>query len=530
MRMEFSFIVLMLGMIVPCLGDNLVEAHFTHEGYFRLPDASPYYDSGSSMSYAEDCMGESDPSSSDGFPGCLIVGMDNTNVIMSDIAVPSLTGTNVSSTVLAEWDVTESLPETDGYNGNGSGSEQLAGLYYEEGPPCRIWWSYLKDYANRPNDDDPVYGYSDCDAVTPNAQGMWRMDDESDIDTSKNDPYRATMWVYDITEIPSAIATDYFSGDEMLLGPGKSHGSRGSSLGPSFGVRNWTLPTTDMDGFTPILYYKSSIGFSRWYVPSLFRGASDIQAPLNTEIVGVEVMRVSDGGTDYEAAIFLGSRAAYNANVYPADTPSAKPTESPYDVGADTYASPGAQPWPDPDVVPSEWYGVEEYDSTPPNYDGQDPSFAEWESDGDRMPGDTNLISMCTAGTGPRAQWRETFFYLYDVAELGDMYAGTSVYDHDELQPYAEVDVTVDPDNDGWTDRDACVQPWKWMSMTVSHANDMLFFIHPTDPPPGAGPPYSRSGRRGVTIYSIDVTGGSPPVTDDKNKSDGVVTAGGEIG
>ena len=145
------------------------------------------------------------------------------------------------------------------------------------------------------------------------------------------------------------------------------------------------------------------------------------------------------------------------------------------------------------------------------------------------MPYDSNIVSTCTHGTGPTASAWTNFLYLYDLSELGDMYAGTSGYAHDELQPYEEIDIQFDPGNDGISLKDYCAQPQQWQGMTYDDTNNLLYISTHTDPT-GSAVPFSKGGGTGLMVFEIDVTGGSPPATDDSNKADGGGLDGGDIG
>ncbi|MBW2522952.1 MAG: hypothetical protein JRI23_02190, partial [Deltaproteobacteria bacterium] len=183
---------------------DLLGEDISHAGYFRLPNDGAYSFGARDMTYVPDCMGETDPSPDDGYPGCLLQVTLGANVVLSDIPVPTPDGSNVAVTVLPEWDLTGTLPESNGYNGDGTNSEELAAIYYEQGPPCRIWWTYMREYANRPADDDPLLAYSECSTTAPSPQGMWQLDQTGTA------PYRVTSWSYNITRVPQPIADDHF--------------------------------------------------------------------------------------------------------------------------------------------------------------------------------------------------------------------------------------------------------------------------------------------------------------------------------
>lgn len=539
------FLLPILGMTMPILGATLplTSSHFTYEGYFRFPEISEFAGGAYDMTLVADCMGETDPSPSDGYPGCIMT----TDVLkgqMSDIVPPTLTGSNTSTAVLLNWDFTGDLPFTVGCDGTGCalGSNELAIYYEQNAAPCRFIWAFYHEYATQPMDDHYFFGTSSCSVSTPNPQGMWRFDIEADVNTGTTDPYRVTKWIYNITRIPSGAATQYFGGDEMLFGPGKCTGSRGSSAGPSFGVRPWTFPTDSngWDEFVPLFYYNSPSGYPRWYIPT------DFQAPisgrdwtLSDSVVGVEVVQIPYGGDVYEAAIFLGSAAIPDATLNPADDPTNKRPDEVETVGIlDSMDPPGAQ-WPlystemngmipDMTEVPLVWYGVATF--TPGAASQQQPAIADYADPSGciglddphpccisagvgqncRVPWDTSMISTCSHGTGPSSQHVSSFIWLYDLAELGEMYAGTSGYGPEELMPYEEIDVTFDPGNDGVTAIDTCVQVIRQRGLDYDHTNDWLYSTVETDPS-GDNPPYAGGGGRGVAMWSIDVTGGAGP-------------------
>jgi len=251
MRSAFYSFCLSCFFLFPLSGTavNLNPANVQHEGFFTLPDIKSYRYGSVDISMVPDCMGAIDPSPDDGYPGCLLHATKAAGAILTDIPVPTMNGAHEAITVIPEWDLMGNMPASHGYSGHGGGSEEPAGLYYEAGEDCRIWWTYMHEYANSPFNDDPLLGYTDCSATNPKQTGMWM------LDQSSGPEYRVTSWAYNITRVPQEIADDYFEGKSMAFGPGKSTGTRGSSLGPSVGVRPWNVPDTAADNFTPILYY-----------------------------------------------------------------------------------------------------------------------------------------------------------------------------------------------------------------------------------------------------------------------------------
>jgi hypothetical protein len=443
-------------------------------------------------------------------------------VIMSDIVTPTMTGTNTSQTVISKWDLDGSV----GFNEYGSSGQMEMALYYDEDwnglGDCRIVWSYYKDYGNSPLNDEKVWGYSDCNATTPNPQGLYDQTIQAEAGIgSWDDPFRATKYVYNITKIPSGVATAYFDGDQMLLGPGKSSGSRGSSAGPSVVIRPWTFPT-DSDGWdeaVSVLYYNSSSGYTRWYQDTAFRGTDDTNWWVDDWVVGQEMIRVSYLGDNYEALVVLGRKSAVDTSTYPYNDANAKPTVGSYTT--ETYWNQcanghencggtvtGTNSWPNPTYVPRQWYGTEDYDAGQATV--QNPSFTDHEGDGSDMPGDTNLVSVCSHGTGPTSDYRNMHWWFYDLAEIGAMYQGTSSYGPGELQPYDQKVWFFDPENNGRDNYDNCIQPQRQYGIAYDHTNQLMYLSVPTDPGT-SGTYYDTGVRRGIVVFSVDVTGSSAP-------------------
>ncbi|MBW2527227.1 MAG: hypothetical protein JRI23_23805 [Deltaproteobacteria bacterium] len=318
---------------------------------------------------------------------------------------------------------------------------------------------------------------------------MWQLDQTGTA------PYRVTSWSYNITRVPQPIADDHFDGDAMAFGPGKSTGSRGSSLGPSVGVRPWTVPTTAADGFVPLVYYLSPGGYPRWYQPSKFRGATDAQATLCSRTPGGEFVRIGDR----EAYVTLGQRAVVNTAEYPANDPDgAGPTEAGY--AGQTYQDDPC--WPDPLQHPVQWYGIEECDGGGGSGAAaeQQPSFHDYDCNGGRIPTDCNLVSTCSHGTGPSCSNKQIFLYLYSLTDLAAAHAGSR--DPETIQPYYERQITVDLDGDGWDEIENCVQPGVWSGVTADHDRGYLLFAHGVEPG-GSAPPYSGGSRMGVSVYAL---------------------------
>ena len=571
-------LISLLALLAAPLGAATVQLDgddITYLGYFRLPNESVYNGGTNEITIAADCMGETDPTPSDGYAGCLIIADKFAGgefyAGISDIVPPTMTGTNTSSTVNGRdsWDFLGNLYETVGCDsperigtpseGPGCPTTGPEVAFYYDQSGCTLVWSAYSEYAQSPYDDDYIFGTSSCNYTTPNPQGMYRWDIDSDINDTTTDPFRATKWVYNIAKIPSAIATDYFGGDQMLLGPGKCTGSRGSSAGPSFGVRPWTFPTDSngWDDFVPIFYYNSPSGYPRPYVATDFQSPAPYPACTGVEtphtcctgagtgctgrdwgivdmVMGAETVRIASGGDNYEAAVFAGSAAIVDPNVL---SSSATPTESASDgLGGKvpstdgtwgTYGSWDGTALPDLDEVPVAWYGIEQYNGTADTQ--QQPSFTDYidvsgctgvdtpapgctgvgtGSSNSRPPYDSNLVSFCSHGTGPSAQAMRMFIWLYDLAELGDMYAGTSGYGPEELMPYAEIDITFDPNNDGTLDEnETCVQSGRQFGMAYDHTNDLLYLTVATDPATFPKP-YDAGVRRGVMVFSFDPSGG----------------------
>jgi hypothetical protein len=537
----------------------------TYLGYFRLPDADPFNNGAKDITLVPDCMGETDPTpvGSDGYGGCILtVGKNNGGQFpmrMTDIVPPTLTGSNTSAAVGAEFEPLGTLYGTVGCDGTGCNlTDPEATIYYDQSG-CTLVWSAYNEYATSPKDTDYAFGTSSCSISTPNPQGMYRFDDESDVNTLVTDPYRVTKWIYNIKKIPSAIATDYFGGNQMLLGPGKCTGSRGSSAGASFGVRPWTFPTGSggWDGFVPIFYYNSPTGYPRWYQATDFQSPAPSPACAGVEdphtcctgvgtgctgrdwsiddrIAGVEAIRIAYGGDNYEAALFIGRANIVDPNVFPASSLGSTATEQASDPVPDsrngswgTYGSWDGTLYPDLDEVPIAWYGIQVY--SPTNIVRQQPSVTDYASDGSFIPYDSNIVANCTGGTGPNSQARRLMIWLYDLAELGNMYdnatctapatpiacctgdgTGTcSSYGPEDIDPYAEIYVPFDPNNDGvLSQAETCIQSGRQYGMAYDHTNDILYISAATDPGT-SGPPYADGYRRGILMFKIDPSGGA---------------------
>lgn len=572
MRLVFAILALIatpvLSATLPITPDMI-----TYEGFFRLDSIGRFNSGAKDISLALDCMGEDDPTPDDSYPGCIMYADNYTDgelwVVLSDIVPPTMTGTGEAVLVGSQWDAIGDLYETVGCSSPDRANPPFVGcpgtgaelhIYYDDDPGgCKLIWAAISEYSNSPYDDDYIFGTSSCSFSTPNPQGMYLFDSAAQSDPSPPDAYSVTKWVYNITRIPSAIATDYFGGDEMLLGPGKSTGSRASSAGPSFGVRPWTFPTDSggWDEFTPIFYYNSPAGYPDWEVPTDFQsphptpactavgephtcclgvgtGCTGRDWSKADDVLGVETIRITYGGDDYEAALFFGSAAVVDPNLYPANSLTSSPTESASDPNPGardgswgTYGDWDGTLYPDLSEVPHTWYGIEEYNTTGANF--QQPSYGDTDVNGDWIPYDSNIVSHCSHGTGPSGQAMRSFIWLYDLAELGDMYAGTSGYGPEELQAYAEMDVSFDPNNDGVLDiNETCVQPNRQHGIAYDHTNNLLYVTVDTDPST-ASQPYSPGPNRGVMVFSIDPSGAAAPDPDVSIAVDGASATGANV-
>lgn len=531
----------------------LDSTSITYLGWFKAPTTAVFNFGLTDMTYVPDCGWATDPTpvGTDGYAGCLI-GVDSDvsqTVAMMDIVAPTMTGVNTASEVIGAWDITESVPENATPPRPDSGMNKLA-VYYEEGPPCKIRWILMKHYANLPFDDDELFGFSDCSHTTPNAQGMWRFDDTAQIDTSVTDPYRVTSWVFNLERVPAGPCTDYFGGDCMMLGPGKSVGSRGSSAGPSFGVRPWTWPTddSDYDGFTPIITYPegrypewTDVSLYQWPLSPLWTGASK-----SDHYPGQHVVRITTGGNDYEALIVIGSKPVVDNRIYPlSEYATARPDQSssyttmeagvptpaPDPPGGqwDTYASrsTGGDLWPDITLHPQEDYGIESYSAA--SSIKQQPAFVDVDKNGALVPFDTRIVSTCSHGTGPSISAAKTYLIFYELAELGAIYAGTSGYTYQTIQPYEAMEITIDPNNDGFDVPDSCVQPTRFFGTAYDYTNNILFVAH-SSAYSGTSAPWSEVAQRGVSMWKIEPPTGVPPAAPvGESKGDGGGVAGGKV-
>jgi hypothetical protein len=341
----------------------------------------------------------------------------------------------------------------------------------------------MHEYANRPFNDDPLLAYSNCSTTDPQQTGMWM------LDQSSGEEYRVTSWAYNITRCPQEIADDYFEGKSMVFGPGKSTGTRGSSAGPSVGVRPWTVPTTEADNFTPLLYYWHD-GYPVWPETTKFQGASDSGANVGicSRTPGGEFFRIDS----QEAYVTIGQRPVVHHESYPAsEWETAGPTDPAY-VGQ-TYI--GNPDWPDPREVPVQWYGIEECNET--SAYGQQPAYT------DGLPKDCNMVKTCYGGTGPGCHYIKTFMYLYSMKDLADAYNGQ--VDPETIQPYYELEVTVDVNSNGIHDlSETCAQPSTWNGVTADHVNNLFLFSHPASTAADtSGPPYGTDKNRAISVYSL---------------------------
>lgn len=490
-----------------------------------------------SIAYESGCLGLTDPSPSDGYPGCLLIGIANDaiangqhgNLTVTEIVPPTLTGVNQTGSppVKSAFRVVGTVPYDEGYT-SGFGSDEWD-FFYDESTD-RLVWTYYKEYAGRPADDDLVWGWTDFTGDTPTVNtSMYRWTDQADANTTTSDPYRATKYAYNVRKIPSGIATSYFGGNQMLLGPGKCSGSRGSSAGPSAAIRPWTFPTgaTGWDGVTPLSYFNSSIGYPRWYVDTKFEGDDDRQWGNGDTCMSNFMVRISYGGDTYEGMLTLCSRAIIDTNMYPGNNANAKPTDGTYTTEtyqnqcAGGYAAcggvaTGTYNWPNPLYHPVYWYGIESYDAG--NTRKQNPSNNDYCPDADCfpsspddnvMPNDTNLVSTCDHGTGPnRGLHREAVWFFWNLAELGNLYAGTSGYTEETFQPHDSYTFEPDPDNDGWQEPDTCVLRGRAvMFATMDETNNFIYVMRPRNGQ-GSQRPYNDGPQTAVDVFEIDVTGG----------------------
>ncbi len=365
------------------------------------------------MTLIPDCLGRTDPSPSDGYPGC-IGAFGNVNGYMFgvfDIVPPG----RQARQVVPFYVLGEDLPrEVLGF----IGSEQYWDVLLDQGPGyCRLWWTYGTWYV-RIREDPPFLGMSSCDPNAPNPKGMWDFGPEWSGNI-EDDPYATAKMYRGLSIIPSSLADQHFDGKQMMLGISFKNGTVGASQGPSLYVRNLAIPKAGPPGpvmdLTPLLWYRFTNYAKWWDEPEMNGGAA--RHWLEATAYGAEFVASSAG----DAVVIPWEEPTINPLDYPCSDPSAYRDNDPTT--------------PEPCEIPVCWYGVGT--CTPGPALNQQPSFWEDTSTGQPMPKDCNIKDKCRPSTGPHCLSERPFLILYDLDELADVYAGRRP--HNNPQPYAKI-------------------------------------------------------------------------------------------
>lgn len=442
---------------------------FEYMGYM-LPPNDPgghtyNWNNSAGLEIAEDCMGYSDPSPSDGYPGCMLAYMKQTPerwVGLFDL-VPS----GQQATQIVRWSPFGQFPEDNYPIPFAGGLDRPTDLlYYNENGQCHLYWGFTYDYANGMQVGVPFLGVSSCDPNNPSPVGMWGY---PDVDEPENHPNKFNR---NLGIIPESIADALFDGNRMLIGQGKGTGTRGSSGGPSATVRPLELPSSDLGDFTPLLWYRAH-GYPCWAERQDFRltmtlpNGEQWEAPFNyaSADIGGEFIDI-DGEFGYVTSMTL---PIYNPEAYPYNQ-------------ANTIYHQGDLRYPDlrdtdgdglaQDRLAMVYYGQETCDDT-----DQPPSFQEIvrETDPDRMesrfcdptenmPADCNIVADCHGGAGPHANNQHSLLVFYDPADFAAVYNGE--IDPWTVLPSGFIDIT---------EVQATECDWHWAGMTYDAQSRTLY-------------------------------------------------------
>lgn len=454
---------------IPVAGADLDPGAIEYLGYFYAPnkakDGFSWWKGG--LSLVSGCLGATDPTPNDGYPGCLAASVNALGQMgVIDIVPPTMRGKNAASPVVAPYNLIRSYPQDTFPTIFDKRAEAMYDVYVEElGGVCqKIHWLYIGHSFNSPKVGEPVYGITDCSSRKPKTVGMWPLQKNRNPPRDKAfDGFHPNKWTRGILKIPTSIANAHFGGFTQGFASGKQTGSRGSSAGPSVAVRPEAAFSTPKKklALKPLLYYRSARGYPRWYIPTEFRTTDGQDFGIVHRGKGGEFVGTAKKG----AYVQPMRRPKFDPDSYPANDPNAGPT----DVNEKYRDHPDKYPDPDSDVLT--WYGGHRCDpSQSPKK--QDPSFRDWLPDGSRAQRDCKIKAQCPAGKGPKGTNYHTDLVMYSLDDLAASYAGKKK--PWKILPYAEIDITPDLSDDGHNREDFCVgQP----SGTTYDEEEKLLYI-----------------------------------------------------
>ena len=505
LRWPVPLVIAGLALLLACGGARLEAADLKpsqvkYLGYFHVPRSTGFKWMEGGLSFALRCLGGTDPSFSDGYPGCIVVSgksqpaPDTAIIGAFDIVPPTMTGSNEAEVVIPMYDVTAGYPN-DKYPETHTGKlESVFEIYVvESGGACQsIHWWYIGFYTDKPI-GVPIYGVSDCDTTHPKVRGMWPV--QSNPAPPGNigaDPLHPHKYDRGILRVPQSIADKYFDGYTQAFASGKQTGTEGTSAGPSMAIRTqtpWSVPESCEIEIQPALYYFTGTlnkyqGYPRWYMDEQFATTDGYEFTNVHRGNGGEIV-VAGQDSAYVQPL---RRPYFCADCYPANDRDAGPTrcstcvikdrsndQSTNKVYREKYRDhPEKYPDPEKDVIT--WYGMQSCGSGKEANYKQFPSWFDWTSDGDSAVmdcdiTDRNASRICEAGTGPNGVNYHTELVFYSVPALSDAFRG--VKKPYEILPYAELEITPDLSNDGYNAEDYCIgEP---IGTTYDEQSNILF-------------------------------------------------------
>lgn len=528
---------------MPLAATDMETDSLTYLGFFRMPSGNAFMEGG--LSLATGCLGQSDPSPSDGYPGCMMViekqltvPGEVTSLIVTDIVPPTATGENRASTVVSRYDP-HGTAMTDLAEWSGTQEKTFDIYVVESGTTCQQIHGVYKDYYQDTDVGYRTHFIIDCDTSTPTVEVIENVAaNPSPPSNAGADGHHPHKQVGSLAKIPASIASSLGGYTEAYFGGNKLNGTNGRSAGLSITLRTET-GFSDYTGdipIKPLVYYytgteSSYQGFPRWYSYGQF--ALPDGTPANIRMYGRGGEFLLDGS--YSAAVALVQTPKWSASLYPANDANAGPKNCttsgctvtdtpPYSDGDAVYSEEYRDypaKYPDPDSHPVVWYGAAITTcSGESNTYKQLPSFEDFTGTGAVEPLDCDIIdentayNICGGGTGPQGLNLRTELVFYSIDDLADSYNG-AVNPH-EVLPYASLDVTPDVLNDGYTTDDYChSMP---LGTTYDETNNLLYIA------------FGKVGDGIVQVYEIDAAASAPATDDPESALDGVSLTGGGIG
>lgn len=530
-------------LAAPLGAADLPTDSVSYLGFFRMPSGQAFMEGG--LSLATGCLGQSDPSPSDGYPGCMMVIEKQLTVpgevaslIVTDIVPPTSTGANRASTVVSRYDpLGTTMTDLAEWSGT---QEKLFDIFVvESGTTCQKIHGVYKDYYQ-----DTEVGYRthivfDC-TTSPTVSYVENVEANPSPPTNAGaDGYHPHKQVGSLAKIPAGIASGFGGYTEAYFGGNKLNGTNGRSAGLSITLREETGfsdYTNDID-LVPLAYYytgteSSYQGFPTFYSYGQFTVPSGPDANIRMYGRGGEFLL--DG--TYEAAVALVQTPTWASYLYPANDANAGPKNCtvsnctyadtpPYTDGDSIYSEEYRNypaKYPDPDSDPVVWYGaaISTCDGYTNNYK-QLPSFTDYIPGGAIGPLDCDVIdenaayNTCGGGTGPQGLNLKTYMVFFSIPDLEDVYNGLA--EGYEVVPYASLDITPDISNNGYDSEDWChSMP---LGTTYDETNNLLYVA------------FGKLGDGIVQVYEINAPDGVPPAPAEAESAiEGVATSGSSIG